>query len=381
MKSETSDREEYDHPTSPTLEEEASDAFVRRLSGDWTADDQLSLESRLQRDAGYGDAFRRVEESWSLLDELAETSAGLKYREEATRVARQVSAPRRLTPRPFAGQGWRLAAALVGVALLGIILWQLSPFEYKPNQQGRTQPGPDQFGPNQHGPNPYREYRTGIGEQRTVELADHSRIMLDAVTRIRVRFSDDSRLVQLEEGQAEFHVAKDRTRPFKVQVDGETITDLGTVFNVNRTEGQVDITVIEGRIGVAHKDASPSATTVPPQNEGTLQLSAGEELRVSPDGLSKLIPHADLGSLTAWREGLVIFRDEPLSQAVRRFNRYSSLQIEIQGDALAAEHIGGVFKAGDTHGFIRAIELYQPVAADYSRRGVVVLKAASATPR
>jgi transmembrane sensor len=378
MKSETSDREEYCPPTSPTLEEEASDTFVQRLSGDWTPENQLALESRLQRDLAYENAYRRVEESWSLLDELAGTPAGLIHREEASRVARQVSVPRRLTIRPSAGRHWRLAAVFIGVALLGVTVWQLSPHGYRPSQPR---------------PNPYRQYLTGIGEQRTVELADHSRIVLDAATRIRVRLAGDGRFVQLEAGQAEFYVVKDPARPFKVQIDGATITDLGTVFNVNRTERRVDIAVIEGRVaftprpvdtvsrGVVHGPASPSATTIPLRNEGAIELSAGEELRVSLNGLTKLIPHADLDSLTAWRKGLLIIRDEPLGQAVRRFNRYSSLQIEIQGDALAAEHIGGVFKAGDTQGFIRAIQLYQPVTADYSHRGTVLLKSASPTPR
>jgi ferric-dicitrate binding protein FerR (iron transport regulator) len=57
------------------------------------------------------------------------------------------------------------------------------------------------------------------------------------------------------------------------------------------------------------------------------------------------------------------------------------MQIEVQGDALAAERIGGVFKADDTQGFIRAIGLYKPVTADYSRNGTVLLKSASPAPQ
>jgi len=377
MKREMSDPEECDPPTSPSLEEEASDVFIRRMSGDWTTDDQLALDSRLERDPGFGDAFRRVEKSWSALDELAGTPAGLEHREEALRVVRQVSASRRHITRPSGGRSWRLAAALVGLALLGMAVWRLSPVGYRPNPPGANQQAE------------YREYHTGIGEQRTLELADHSRITLDAATRIRVRLSDHVRLVELDAGQAEFYVAKDPMKPFKVEVDGHTITDLGTVFNVNRTEAGVDIAVIEGRVGITshpvdtgshdrsqgHDPSDP--TTASPRNESTLELSAGEGLSVSLDGITRRIPHADLGSVSAWREGLVIIRDEPLGQAVQRFNRYSSLQIQIQGDTLAAKHIGGVFKAGDTRGFIRTIQLYQPVTADYSQHGVVLLKPAS----
>jgi transmembrane sensor len=282
-----------------------------------------------------------------------------------------MSTTRRLTSRLSAGEHWRLAAAFVGVALLGITVWQLSSHGYPPTQHGLSQQGQNQ----------YAEYRTRIGEQRTVELSDHSQIMLDAATRIRVRLSGDARLVQLDAGQAEFHVVKDIARPFRVQVDGDTITDLGTVFNVNRTEGGADIAVIEGRVSVDRGRTSADAGTVPQQKQGPIQLSAGEELSVNRNGPMYLNQHADLASLSAWRQGLVIIRNEPLSQAVRRFNRYSTVQIEIQGNGLAAERIGGVFKAGDTQGFIRAIGLYQPVTADYSRNGTVLLKPAPATPQ
>src|SRR4051794_15421021 len=294
MKSEAFSRE---HQLAPaTLEEEASDAFVRRLNGDWSAEDQLALESRLQRDPSYGDAFRRVEESWGLLDELAETPVGLKYREEAVSVAHQISATRRPDTRQSAGQRWRLAASLVGVALLGITAWQLSSHGYGTNRRGLSLQVQNQ----------YREYHTGIGEQRSVTLSDHSQIMLDVATRIRARLSGDARLVQLEAGQAEFHFVKDPARPFKVEVDGDTITDLGTVFNVNRMEGGVDIAVIEGRGRVDRGRPSPGATTVLQQTEGTIELSAGEELSVSPNGPMSLNHHADLASLSAWRDGLVI---------------------------------------------------------------------------
>ena len=69
-----------------------------------------------------------------------------------------------------------------------------------------------------------------------------------------------------------------------------------------------------------------------------------------------------------------MIRSEALSEAVRRINRYSRLQIRIEDPALAAKQISGVFEAADAQGFVSAIERYLPVAADYTDSQTVRLR-------
>src|SRR6266853_3710597 len=63
-------------------------------------------------------------------------------------------------------------------------------------------------------------YSTRVGEQRSIELSDGSTVAMNSKSRIRVRYSKAERAVDLLEGQALFHVAKDHTRPFIVGADG-----------------------------------------------------------------------------------------------------------------------------------------------------------------
>ncbi len=94
------------------------------------------------------------------------------------------------------------------------------------------------------------EYRTQVAEQRVIELEDYSRIALDADTRLKVRFSRDARTVRLLEGQAEFSVARDAGRPFKVQVGERTIVALGTKFTVEYIDREFNVAMSEGRVAV-----------------------------------------------------------------------------------------------------------------------------------
>src|SRR5262249_4542029 len=52
------------------------------------------------------------------------------------------------------------------------------------------------------------DYATKLGEQRTVQLEDGTSISLNTSTRIRVRYSDRERRVELDKGEALFNVSK-----------------------------------------------------------------------------------------------------------------------------------------------------------------------------
>jgi transmembrane sensor len=323
-----------------SIEDDASAAFLQPSQGEWTREDQVALEGRLSADPTFAEAYQRAGELWSALDVHAGSPELLRRREEAISYARQVNGRRWLKPIGRSSRPWRLAAAAFAVALLLATLWQLSPYGYLPGQ-----------------------YRTNLGERRVVQLEDHSQITLDAVTRLRVRYSPDARLIELEDGQAQFSVAQDPTRPFKVRAGDRTIVALGTVFTVEFVDHQVRVAMLEGRVAVVPNKASQP-----------IELSAGQELRVASDGRSKKISKADLEAATAWQDGKVIFRAEPLGEAVHRLNRYSRVQIEVVDPSLAAEPISGVFEAGNAARFVDALQRSMPIVADSSEDDTIRLR-------
>lgn len=344
--------------TTLSAEDEAAAIFVQRHHGEWTIDNQGAFEARLMNDPVFAQAYRRVEASWRALDTHAEAPELMTYRAEAIDTLRRGNASRWFQPdslRSFNwfGKQWKVAAVIAGLAILAGA-WQLSPYGYRPG-----------------------EYRTAIGEQRIVELKDHTRITIDAATRLQVRFTDDARTVRLLEGQAQFSVAKDPSRPFKVIAGGRTIVAVGTVFTVEYVDRHMQVAMVEGKVAVLPpQNDNAAAQTTPAARHGNepIYLTAGESLRVMYDGKTVFTPKADLEVANAWREGKVIFRTTPLSEAVTRMNRYSHLQLQIDDELLATQHISGVFEAGDSLGFVDALEKYLPVSADYMGSDTVRLR-------
>ena len=97
---------------------------------------------------------------------------------------------------------------------------------------------------------------TGLGEQYSRVLPDHSVVELNTQSEIRVAFTASERRVELIRGEAFFDVAKDAARPFMVVTDLATAKAIGTRFSVYRSQTGTIVTVAEGRVLVRDKQAA-----------------------------------------------------------------------------------------------------------------------------
>ena len=319
---------------------DAAELLSRRYLGNWTVENQLAFDERISKDPEFADAARRVQETWHMVESHAASPELMAMRELA------ISRVRRANARRWGGTvrgrmpSRRFAAACAGaVAVLGVA-FLVSPFGYRAGW-----------------------YETGLGEQRTVELADHSQIVLDANTRLHVKFSGNARAVELVEGQALFSVAKDPGRPFRVQAGGHGVVAVGTEFIVEYADKATLVAMIEGKTAILSENDASSRVLV-----------AGEEMRISGEG-RMVVAKADLDAAMAWRQGKVTFRSEPLKDAIRRMNRYSPVKIEIADSALANLKITGVFRAGGTPEFIDSLQAYFPLTVDYPNANTILLRA------
>jgi transmembrane sensor len=192
------------------------------------------------------------------------------------------------------------------------------------------------------------EYRTAVGEQRTVTLADGSTVLLNTDSDVRVQLSRRVRRIELAQGEALFSVSHDPNRPFEVHALQGVTTAVGTQFDVELTHGGAAISVLEGTVTVG---ASGHGTTLP-----QVAVSAGSGVGYSQEGaLSQLHP-AEVSRIQGWRTQRMIFNDIPLDTALAEYNRYSRKPIVLGNPALGARHINGVFHIGDEAAFLSALD-------------------------
>lgn len=338
--------------------EQAAAGWLARRDGDrWNAEEEAALQRWLDVDVGHRVAFLRLQAAWQEGGRLQALGAGWQDSAAPARGHWQVSpAGRReqmlqaMAQRPAAARPVRqrrfahfaAAATLAGCALALAWGW-------------RSQTRVDTA-----------TYRTAMGEVRTLPLADGSHATLASATGIEVRLSGRARDVALTSGEAIFEVAKDPRRPFSVAAEGYRAVAVGTRFSVRRDVAALRVVVTEGTVRL---DAPATAAGAIP----SVMLPAGSVALVRGNGLLvRSLPLADAQRLLDWRDGLLAFRDTPLSEVVEEFNRYNARKLVLADAQAGALRIGGSFRWDNTEGFVRLLEAGFPVRAEADTGRIVL---------
>lgn len=322
-------------PRQTLIDETAAAWAARRLGG--AASDEAGFARWLAEDAAHEEAYARAEGVWRLMGEAAGTEGLLGLRRDALQRAR--------ARRPRA-TGWDRRAAAAGIvaaiaAPVGGLWWM------------RHRAGQGAL------------FQTALGEQRTLTLSDGSRVTMDALTVMRVRYTAGVRSIDLAQGRAYFEVAHDTNRPLRVHAGPRTVTAVGTAFSVRREPRETTVVLAEGKVAVSDHE-SPVTLAVMRPGQSMLLV----------DGVRASGPtDADLGRALAWRQGQMIFDNVALADAAAEMNRYSTLQVVVADPSLRSLRISGAFNAGQSRAFVEAIQSYFPVRAT-STATTVELRAA-----
>jgi transmembrane sensor len=286
--------------------------------------DQATFNEWINADNSHKEAFDAMSQAWGLFDTVQSTPELLAYRADALSKAQKLGQQRWKLNRPMNRRA--LAAGIAAAAVVPVAgFFALNRAEAQ-------------------------DIQTHTGEQKTVRLSDGSDVYVDANTHLTVELSRGRRRILLKAGRSHFQVAKDSARPFIVEIDGTTVTATGTAFSVERRDDSVSVVLVEGAVRVK---TATYETMMQPQDR--LQLPSG--------GAPQLARSVDLEKAMSWRFGKLVFENARLADAVARMNDYATVQIAIDDADVANLRISGVFTAGKSRPFVRAVTAYLPVSA------------------
>jgi transmembrane sensor len=368
--------------SSRQIERAAAAWLARRDAGRWTRNDQAELEAWLAASSARRVAWIRLETAWRESGRLKALGAGVPVGAvpvrgrwmqsplsgmrdalpESPQLQPQVApgpdtsqapepidpasrlrfAPRRRSEsRRYGFAAAAMAAVLVAAVALG---WR-----YYPTVEPMA-------------------YRTAIGNVESMSLADGSEATLSSDSRIVVALSRRERHVDLQQGEAFFHAAKDPGRPFVVSAAGHRVVAVGTRFSVRRDGANLRVVVTEGLVRL---ESDPSNGHRWP----TTLLPAGSVATTGASGtLVQTGSVEQAEQYLSWRDGFLSFRDTPLSAAAAEFNRYNARKIVIGDPVVADMRVGGNFRWSNTEAFVRLLEQGFPVRAE-QRGDAIVLHA------
>jgi len=203
-------------------------------------------------------------------------------------------------------------------------------------------------------------YQTKIGEQKTVELPDHSVITLNTDTLVRVNYTDTDRKLELVKGEANFKVAKDHYRVFTVKVAENEFKAVGTAFNIRMGSMRgIELTVTDGRVKVIVPLATDTTRSKRNQENSVateIMVDAGKEVLVdqATQTIEPVSP-TKMEAALAWQSGMLMFDGDPLEQVVHELSRYATIKFIIADEGIRQIPVTGYFKIGDIDGLITAL--------------------------
>jgi len=303
---------------------EAASHWVAVLKrGEPGARDRRALKAWLAKDAANAAALDLMLEVWDNLEPLRRRADGM--------VRTQAKPYRR--PKPPAV----IWAPVSGLAVAGLAAVLLLP------------------------PTPVQTYTTGLGEMKSIALADHSTVWLNTNSRLSVALSPFGRKLTLERGEGEFKVAHEAWRPFIVSTSNASVRATGTDFSVRADADGSRVVLVQGRVTVSRRDDGQVA-----------DLHAGTVLVAPVSGafrLSKADPDADL----AWRRGQLVFYEQPIADVVQEFARYTGVKVRFVDAAARRTRISGAFRATDFKAFLRDVAALYHIHSSTDKNAEVLI--------
>jgi transmembrane sensor len=294
--------------------------------------DPTAFQKWLDRDSRHGAQYAALERAWSCFDELAD-EPGLG----PVRQALRARVAHRRKRRRLVGN---LAAAAASVLVVSLGLY----LGFMPRAQILDAP-------------PHR--------LQSLQLADGSRVILDAGARLRVRYSPFGRDLTLDRGRARFVVAHERIRRFVVQAGDRRVIATGTAFDVDVEGDVLTVSLLQGHVTVLPTSAASDLAR-------PVDLLPGQQLAAAATG--DVVRQLDPMSATGWAASRLVFTDTPLKIAVDRVNRYATAPIVLTDESLEALRVSGVFNSGDVAAFADAVTALLPVTTEVRSGGVIALR-------
>ncbi len=173
---------------------------------------------------------------------------------------------------------------------------------------------------------------TPVGGQYQLRLEDSTEVWLNAASSISfpTAFSDKERSVEVT-GEVYFEVKRDPSKPFKVNFNGNTITVLGTHFNVMAYEDEDlnRVTLLEGSVNLSN--ASSQSKLIPGQQAVVNRRTSAIENR-----------KVNVEEAVAWKKGFFFFENENIESIMRKLARWYNTTTDYKGDMKGKEFSGTV---------------------------------------
>ncbi|MDD4191866.1 MAG: DUF4974 domain-containing protein [Mangrovibacterium sp.] len=326
--------------TSENIPWNAIAAFFRNEADE----EQLQqIRTWLKKSPDHPRLFREIADTWKLTQKepaFYEPDSELLWEQLMLRIRIHPSTEKRLYP----GLKWVAAAAVVVLVFIAGV-W------IGGNRRSGTSP---LF---------YTSVMAPSGSRTQIVLPDSTTVWLNSGASIRYPavFQKSSRDVEIT-GECFFDVTKDPQRQFIVHAADFNVNVFGTSFNIreNRRNNQMEVALIEGNVRVFTKAGHPLTV-----------LEPGEQF-IYKEGKGLVTKIGNMEALTAWKNNMLIFEDEPFEKIVQTLEGWYGVKFEVDAAVLNNHRYTFRVKTESLKEVLELISVITPIAYTVAGEKVTV---------
>jgi transmembrane sensor len=311
---------------------------AKYLSGNGSPEETESLQKWINESEENAKYFSQLGNVWSTEDsncpsEQIDTGSAL------TIVRKRISGDsvlRRL---------WNVWGKIAAVLIIPLVLWSIVKQPPTPVEEVVFQEPV------------YNEVYATFGTRTAIRLADSSLVWLNSGSSLRYpeKFTGSHREVRLN-GEAYFEVKSNEQMPFIVKTANIVVKATGTKFNILgfNKDNKSEITLVTGNVSVGKvsNNGQDSLISIMVPDQHMVYNRCTGAMSINKEDTYKYI---------SWKDGKLIFRNEPLSVVAKKISQVFNVDIEIQGSALNDYTYRATFEDESLSDILKLLEISSPI--------------------
>jgi transmembrane sensor len=321
----------------PIEKENQEVLIIRYLTGEASQDEIIELQDWLLSSKDNLLYFQQLKNIWDNTEHEIDVN-----KIDATKAFNLInkSVVLKSTASSF-GYYWKKIAA---VLLIPLLIGNLLYFGLRTNKQLEKQEPV------------YNELFAAFGTRSALKLSDGTAVWLNSGSSIKYpdRFIGNHRTVFLK-GEAYFEVESDSKKPFIVETASLSVKATGTKFNVSGydSDNETEVTLVSGKVEVRTTDDN--------KNIKSSKLNINQHLSFNKVSGTTSISDEDTYKYTSWKDGKLVFRNEPLSRVVKKIGQVFNIDVEVQGKEIQDYSYRATFQDESLTEILKLLKISSPI--------------------
>jgi len=163
-------------------------------------------------------------------------------------------------------------------------------------------------------------------------------------------------------GEAYFEVVKNKDFPMVVAAGNFNVRVYGTKFNINAypVSEVAHVTLLEGSISLTGRETVHN-------RENEIMMKPGQTASIYSGKKEVILETKDPFLFTAWKDGLIVFKNANFEEVLERLARKFNVRIELKDNSLKSIPLDATFKDENLNEILRLMSLSIPFDFYYGK--------------